>query len=115
MIEVFHNSQFLPYLLDPTQESLKKGNFECVGKVYTGDLEDAYKLTQNLEEAWHLNTNVAANKRSCRSTSVGDLLKKDDQFYVVESCGFKLLSQGEVKELTILTHDFVPVKDKEAL
>jgi len=107
MIEVFHNSEFLKYLLDSSMETLQKGQFESVGKVHTDSLEEAYMLTQNMELPWHVNTNVSANKRSCRSTSVGDILLHDKDYYVVESCGFKRITED--------IRDQIPVKNMEAL
>jgi len=58
-----------------------------------GDLNDAYHLTQNIEESWAQNTDskVKAKCDECRSTSVGDVMEKDGVFYVVASFGFDVL------------------------
>ena len=100
MIEVYHNSEFLLYMIEPTLEALKKGMFEYVATVETEYLEEAYRDTNNIDQAWSLNTNVKAVRRENRSTSSGDLLKKGSIFYVVESVGFRELTRIEECELT---------------
>jgi len=100
MIKVYHNSEFLIYMEEQTIESLKKGLFECVATVETDNLDDAIRDTNNIDQAWHLNTNVKALRRENRSTSVGDLLKRDNTFFVVDSLGFRELTRSEECELT---------------
>ena len=100
MVKVYHNSEFLVYNIHPTLESLKKGHFECVATVETDDLQMAFQLTNNIDQPWHLNTNVKATARVNRSTSVGDLLQFNEKFYVVESFGFKELTPQDECGLT---------------
>lgn len=48
-----------------------------VAEVACADLEDAFRLTNNIEYAWQTNEGVRpmpAYATSCRSTSVGDLI-----------------------------------------
>lgn len=103
MIEVYHNTEFLLYMVSETMETLKQGHFECVATVETDNLDIAYKDTNNIDQPWHTNTNVKAVRRTNRSTSVGDLLKKDNVFYVVESVGFRKLTQEESCQITFFT------------
>ena len=100
MIEVYHNSKFLAYYTEPTIETLKKGIFECVATVETNDLNIAYRDTNNIDQPWHLNTNVKAVRRENRSTSVGDLVKKGEIFYVVQPEGWLELTREQECELT---------------
>lgn len=66
-----------------------------------GDLNDAYRLTQNIDDAWahsknpkiRFNAPAGFTPEDCgaRSTSVGDVMEMDGVFYVVASIGFKVL------------------------
>jgi len=59
-----------------------------------GDLEDAYRLTQNIEDAWTESGDPRVNPALTdeqRSTSVGDVMEVDGVFYVVSSFGFDVL------------------------
>jgi hypothetical protein len=105
MIEVYHNTEFLMYMQQETLESLTLGHFECVARVETDSLDEAYALTQNIDQPWHRNTNVSAANRSTRSTSVGDLVKKDDKYHIVESCGFKELTREQECKLTFFARE----------
>jgi hypothetical protein len=108
MIEVYHNSEFLKFMQDSTFTTLKEGVFEYVATVDTEYLEEAYRETNNIDQAWSLNTNVKAVKRENRSTSAGDLLKKGRIFYVVELVGFRELTRSE--ECELLFH--IPIGSK---
>jgi hypothetical protein len=101
MIEVYHNSQILLFLCDPTFATLKKGSFIYVASVETDNLDIAFRDTNNIDQAWSLNTNVKAVRRENRSTSIGDLLRKDSALYVVETLGFRELTREEECELII--------------
>jgi hypothetical protein len=59
---------------------------EYVGFVEANSLEEAYMLSQNQGDGdiWN-----ATNP--CRSTSVGDVIKSDEGFYMVCGMGFRLL------------------------
>lgn len=66
-----------------------------------GDLNEAYRLTQNLDEDWfdsqnpkvRFNAPIGFDPRmdGVRSTSVGDVMEMDGTFYVVASVGFDVL------------------------
>lgn len=82
-------------------------DYAHVANVYAGDsLERAYQLTNSFETGWYENDHNVAFLGSpdhgmdgCRSTSVGDVLvrQEDGVFvtYVVASCGFRRVG-GEV-------------------
>lgn len=55
-----------------------------IGFVYTDSLENAFKLSQNLDNVWN-------TMDPCRSTSVGDVIECREGFYMVCSSGFRLL------------------------
>jgi len=100
MIEVYHNSEFLMYMTNSTFEELKKGHFERVATVETDSIDIAYQQTNNIDQPWHLNTNVKAVRRENRSTSVGDLVKKGEIFYVIQPEGWLELTREQECELT---------------
>ena len=52
-----------------------------VGCVKAISLEDAFKKSQNFEEPWN-------ETNPCRSTSVGDVIQDNGNFYMVTSMGF---------------------------
>jgi hypothetical protein len=100
MIEVYHNSEFLLCSIGVTLEALKKGYFEFVATVETDDLEEAYRDTNSIDKPWHLNANVKVIRRENRSTSVGDLFVRNKIYYIVNSLGFRELTQEEECGLT---------------
>ena len=97
MIRVYHNDMFLAYILNP---SLKKNTVHLVAEVDTDDLDEAFRLTNNITHLWVINKGVrAVESVQHRSTSVGDLLEWNDKIYVVESFGFRELTSEEVSEI----------------
>lgn len=54
------------------------------GFVQANSLEEAFKLSQNLEGEWN-------PVNPCRSTSIGDVIQADNGFYMVKGIGFELL------------------------
>lgn len=102
MVEVFHNTEFLMYMQEETLEALSSGHFECVARIDTDSLDEAYELTQNIDQPWTQNPKVATTFRNIRSTSVGDLVRKDGVYHVVESCGFKEITREQECSLTFL-------------
>lgn len=64
-----------------------------VGFVQAESVEDAFMKSQNLEGDWN-------TVNPCRSTSVGDIILDNDDFYMVLGSGFKLLEYEEEKELS---------------
>jgi hypothetical protein len=55
-----------------------------IGFVYTDSLENAFRLSQNLDNVWN-------TMDPCRSTSVGDVIECKEGFYMVGGSGFRLL------------------------
>lgn len=90
MIQVFHNDKFLAYEMTNTV-NLK--DLTLVAEVDTNDLEEAFKLTNHIDCNWSDNKTVKTINPS-RSTSMGDVLVKDNQRYVVSDFGFEKLSNG---------------------
>lgn len=67
---------------------------ESEGARLSSILEDAYRMTNSVDEAWYKNYNnnpTAKASSGCRSTSVGDILVFNNTKYVVDSYGFKPL------------------------
>ena len=95
MIKVFHNTKFLKYFLNG---DLKEGTFKPVADVKTDDLNEAFHLTNHIDAPWHTNKNITINKDvvSPRSTSVGDLLIRDNEAFIVEFSGFKPISINDL-------------------
>ncbi len=79
MVQIYHNDDFLNYSFNKV---LDFSRCKLVGQVDTDDLETAYADTQNIYDNW----NPSA---PCRSSSVGDVFKLNDSYFVVESCGFR--------------------------
>ena len=97
MIKVYHNDMFLAYILNP---SLKKNTVHLVAEVDTDDLDEAFRLTNNITHLWVINKGVKAVEGvQHRSTSVGDLLEWNGKSYVVESVGFRELTSEELNEI----------------
>lgn len=56
------------------------------------NLEDAFRLTNHIETEWQQNPEVTpAGDDGQRSTSVGDLIEKDGDVYMVAGFGFEKL------------------------
>ena len=76
--------------------------YHCTGKciqfvaeVSTTDLDEAYALTNHIDSDWTLNDRVRALAGAHRSTSVGDMLEYDGDYYAVEAHGFKRIGGFE--------------------
>jgi hypothetical protein len=103
MVTVFHvNDWAMTFCAHPAPkpESLLK-----VAEI-DGDLNDAYHLTQNIDDAWahtdnpkvRFNAPPGFSPEDCgaRSTSVGDVMEMDGVFYVVASVGFDVLDDYSI-------------------
>ncbi len=64
---------------------------EYTGYVDAESLEEAFRLSQNVEEHWN-------KVNPCRSTSVGDVIQDDGTFYMVAGTGFTELVEPEENE-----------------
>ena len=113
MITVYHNFKFMKYALDnyttERDERIPLGRVTvtAVAHVKTDSLEDAYRLTNNIEVGWEQNegVEVIGRAKNHRSTSVGDvLMDKDGAFHVVEPLsGFRKLFPEEIADITFYT------------
>ena len=83
---------------------------EYVGFVNANSIEEAFKLSQNIESNWN-------PTNPCRSTSVGDVIQENDKFFMVCGVGFKELRTEEeiAKDLDIeeMYEDLATIADKE--
>lgn len=104
MIKVYHNQNFLTYSMTKSLEQILLG---LVATVKTDDLEEAFRLTNNIDDIWTKNPEVTSHTSRPRSTSVGDVMLKDlnclgGAWYVVESLGFRQLTEEEASKLSFL-------------
>jgi pectate lyase len=92
MIKVYHNPNFHGCRMNVTQENadiiLKNDTLTLVAEVETDSLEDAYQLTNNIENSWVENEKVTAKVDRGRSTSMGDVLEQDGKYHMVAGFGF---------------------------
>ena len=64
--------------------------YQLVAEVETESLDDAFRLTNDVDGHWWLNAGVSARRIPCRSTSVGDVIVlPDGEPFVVLRCGFQ--------------------------
>ena len=87
MVEVFHNKDFLAIQFKKPTE-IPAENLTKVAEVDINDLETAFELTNNIDHPWTMNERVTPLKNNPRSTSVGDVMKIDDHYYLVAAIGF---------------------------
>lgn len=68
-------------------------HYEAVALVESDDLEEAWCLTNHVDEAWTDGPEdlVVARSDRERSSMVGDIFEVSDRFYVVTGCGFEPL------------------------
>ena len=65
--------------------------------VATDDLDEAYRLTNNIDWDWTKNSGVECRTDTPRSTSWGDLMLQNGTWYVVDMVGMRELTPKEVK------------------
>jgi hypothetical protein len=89
MIKVYHAK--VPTFFEDEAPSFNEDNFKLIAEVDTDDLDEAYELTNTINQEWHLNGGVKLiGAMGCRSTSIGDvLIANSGRCYRVESVGFK--------------------------
>lgn len=100
--QVYHNPDFLKRLLDTEDMS---GTKAVLAATVEGDtLEDAYRLTNNIDYAWTKNPEVTSSGNSLRSTSVGDIIREvgSNKTFVVECAGHRELGRAEAAAITLL-------------
>lgn len=78
-------------------------NHELIAEVETknidlGALDEAYRLTQNIDKPWSWNENVeikAAGRSRFRSTHIGDVLVMGTDPYVCVSIGWEKVTSAD--------------------
>ena len=80
---------FIRPKVEDIQKFLNDGMYQKVVNVKTDDLEEAFKLTNHIDNSWLENTNVETIVNKARSTSVGDLFVKNNEVFLVSSMGFE--------------------------
>lgn len=65
-------------------------DYNLVATVDSDSLDDAYTLTNSINHGWWENENVTSNFKEdgCRSTMMGDIIRMNDETYVVAYAGF---------------------------
>ena len=53
-------------------------NYEEVAVVECKGLDDAFHLTNHIDEDWTLNKGIVSCNATCRSTSVGDVIVQEE-------------------------------------
>ena len=82
-------------------DTVDLAEYDLVARVEADELEDAYRLTNNIDWSWTENPEVLWHKplskerAGIRSTSVGDVICTAEGLFVVDRVGFKEL---EVRE-----------------
>lgn len=87
MIQVFHAIKptfGLSYLPEPKFPA----DFELVAEVDTDNLDEAFRLTNHIDQSWYENEDVKTIKKS-RSTSVGDVIVVSGSAYRCKSLGWE--------------------------
>lgn len=94
MIKVYHFPatmfRSIPFEDSPKQVQLAVAEFpkyHLVAEVDSDDLDTALKSTRSLESHWSMNDGVKPRMIS-RSTCVGDVFQKGDEYFIVSSSGF---------------------------
>jgi len=97
MVTVYHNPNFLSCSFlegEELVESVLAQKLSKVADVHTDDLNIAFRQTNTIDDCWWHNSDVVAVVAHARSTSVGDVLEKDGQAFVVAFCGFEPIPEG---------------------
>jgi len=105
MITVYHNPDFIDLTFSKNiglEVNKHLDNLKEIAQVDTDDLNEAFKLTNNIEHDWTENDKVEVigtqsdhYPHGFRSTSVGDCMEHNGQLYVVAPIGFAPV-EGEV-------------------
>jgi hypothetical protein len=89
--KVFHNDKFLdiPSFMWGEKVEPRLKDLVWVADVYCKNLDEAYRLTNHIDEPWWTNKEVKEYIRS-RSTSCGDVIVDESgQGYLVVAVGFR--------------------------
>ena len=84
MIKVYHTKNYREYLRHgaPAQH-------EYVASVDTDSLDEAFQLTNSIEDSWVKNPEVTTDLEEARSTSAGDMMERDGKRFIVSNFGFE--------------------------
>lgn len=94
MIKVLQNKDFINTTFT---EELVAANLQEVAVVDTNELEEAFILTQNIDSSWTFLPQIKTDLKECRSTSAGDVLIKDEEYFLICLTGFKKI---DIKDYT---------------
>ncbi len=91
-IHVYHNPYFLDASRQPAPDVPDLASLYLAAIIAADDPEQAYRLTQHVDEDWYGHPAVTTVVRS-RSTSIGDVLETEDgRLLLVASFGFRELA-----------------------
>ena len=90
MVKVFHakHTNFVPPEAFNADAFVHVANVDTGAKSFCSALEQAFELTNSIDEHWSLNKGVEVLVEGCRSSSVGDVFEFNGKKYAVECIGF---------------------------
>lgn len=102
MAQVFHDMEFNPV---ETRTRVFPDNFMLVAEVDSDDIDDAFRLTNHIDDDWWNNPGV---KKCCeekvRSTSTGDVvLTSDGSVFACCTLGWAKVGNSADKPLSFTT------------
>jgi len=83
--------------LKAAQAAFIEGAYKHVATIETTSMEQAFELTNSIQWPWQENTvrvrflHMEAHADRARSTSVGDIIENDGEFFMVAGFGFERL------------------------
>lgn len=89
MITIYQTNKLDSYYFSDEDHSIFPNDFSKVADIDTDDLDEAYSLSQNVTASWACNNEVKSDLKQCRSTSMGDILEKAGEYFIVDMFGFK--------------------------
>ena len=105
MVRVYHEAEPSFGILP----SVFPAGYIEVAMVDTDELEAAYVATNHIDEAWQHNENVTALRtgQAERSTSIGDVLVRDNVAFRVGSCAV-YQELGHVASISVVPEEYRP-------
>lgn len=93
---VYHNNNFISHHFTPNLK-LDSNLLYLVAEVECENLEEAFRLTNHIDQDWWNNPEIRTYYRS-RSTSVGDLIYnvEHETLHRVDSFGFSVIHQETI-------------------
>ena len=81
-------------------EPFAENAYVKVAEVEAESVEDAYRLTNNIETAWNYNPEVTylAEPKGCRSTSMGDVIVASGHAFRCASVGWEEINAEEFEK-----------------